>query len=59
MDRYVQAEKVRIAIMDEIVARANWDCKEDNDCITAEQRVLREEFYEYFLGLIATAKTPA
>ena len=58
MQEYVSAEKVRVSIMEEINARYTFDCSDNNDFLSKDEKERRKKYYEYFMELVATAKPP-
>ena len=58
MQEYLIAEDVRLSIMREINSRYAFDCSDDNDFISKDEKERRKKYYEYFMELLATAKPP-
>lgn len=58
MKEYVSAENVRISIMEDINSRYTYDCSDDNDFLSNDEKEWRKKYYAYFMKLIATAKLP-
>ena len=58
MQEYLIAENVRLGIMGEINSRYAFDCSDDNDFLSKDEKERRKKYYEYFMELIATAKPP-
>ena len=58
MQEYLIAENVRLGIMGDINSRYTFDCSDDNDFISKDEKERRKKYYEYFMKLLATAKLP-
>ena len=58
MQEYFIAENVRLGIMEDINSRYTFDCSDDNDFLSNDEKERRKKYYEYFMELLATAKPP-
>ena len=58
MQEYLIAENVRVGIIGDIYSRYKFDCSDDNDFLSKDEKERRKKYYEYFMELIATAKPP-
>ena len=58
MQEYLIAENVRVGIMGDINSRYTFDCSDDNDFLSKDEKELRKKYYEYFMKLLSTAKPP-
>ena len=58
MQEYLIAENVRVDIMGDINSRYTFDCSDDHDFLSNDEKELRKKYYEYFMKLVATAKLP-
>ena len=58
MQEYMSAERVRLAIMQEINSIYTFDCSDGNDFIQEDEKERRKKYYKYFMELVSTAKPP-